>query len=61
MNDAYSNFIQKLMEVIDKVAPVKSKRIKRNSQEWFDSGISEKPIIWDKLFKKYKKTRLHVD
>ena len=49
------------MEVIDKVAPVKSKRIKRNSQEWFDSEISEKLIIWDKLFKKYKKTRLHVD
>ena len=61
MNDAYSNFIQKLMEVIDKVAPVKSKRIKRNSQEWFDSEISEKLIIRDKLFKKYKKTRLHVD
>ena len=55
MNDAYSNFIQKLMEVIDKVAPVKSKRIKRNSQEWFDSEISEKLIIWDKLLKKYKK------
>ena len=55
MNDAYSNFIQKLMEVIDKVAPVKSKRIKRNSQEWFDSEISEKLIIRDKRFKKYKK------
>ena len=61
VNDAYSNFIQKLMEVIDKVAPVKNKRIKRNSQEWFDSEISEKLIIRDKLFKKYKKTRLHVD
>ena len=59
VNDAYSSFIQNLMEVIDKVAPVKSKRIKRNSQEWFDSEISEKLIIRDKLFKKYKKTRLH--
>ena len=29
VNDAYSNFIQKLMEVINKVAPVKNKRIKR--------------------------------
>ena len=37
------------------------KRIKRNSQERFDSEISEKLIIQDKLFKKYKKTRLHVD
>ena len=49
------------MEVINKVAPFKSKRIKRNSQEWFDSEIAEKLIIQDKLFKKYKKTRLHVD
>ena len=49
------------MEVIDKVAPVKNKRIKRNSQEWFDSEISEKLIIRDKFFKKYKKTRLHID
>ena len=58
VNDAYSNFIQKLMEVIDKVAPVKNKRIKRNSQEWFDSEISEKLIIRDKLFKNYKKLGL---
>ena len=28
VNDAYSNFIQKLMKVIDKVAPVKNKTIK---------------------------------
>ena len=55
LNDAYSNFIHKLMEITDKVAPVKSKRIKRNSQEWFDSEISEKIIIRDKLLKKYKK------
>ena len=61
VNDAYSNFIQKLMEVIDKVASVKNKRIKRNSQEWFDSEISEKLIIRNKLLKKYKKTRLHVN
>ena len=55
VNDAYLNFIQKLMEVIDKVAPVKNKRIKRNSQEWFDSKVSEKLIMWDKLFRNTKK------
>ena len=49
------------MEVIEKVASVKNKRIKRNSQEWFGSEISGKIIIRDKLFKKYQKTRLHVD
>ena len=49
------------MEVIEKVAPVKNKRIKRNSEEWFDSEISKNLTIRDKFFKKYKKTRLHVD
>ena len=53
VNDAYSNFIQKLTEVVDKVMPVKNKRITKNSEEWFDSEISEKLIISDKLFKKY--------
>ena len=49
------------MEAIDKIALAKSKRIKRNSQELFDSEISEKLIIRDKRFKKYKKARLYVD
>ena len=43
------------MEVIDQVEPVKNKRINRNFQQWFNSEIAEKLIIWDKLFKKYKK------
>ena len=60
VNDAYSNFILKLMEVIDKVASVKNKRIKRNSQDWFGRVILGKLIIQDKLFMKYKKTRLLV-
>ena len=29
MNDTYPNFIQKLIEVVDKEAPVKNKRIIR--------------------------------
>ena len=49
------------MEVIDKVAPVKNKRAKRNSQELFDNEILEKLIIRDKLFKKYRKARLYVE
>ena len=49
------------MKVIDKVAPVKNKKIKRNSQEWFDSEISEKLTVRDKRFRKYSKTRLHVE
>ena len=42
INDAYSNFIQTLMRVIDLVAPIQSRRIKQNSQEWFDGEVAEK-------------------
>ena len=55
VNDAYSNFIQKLTEALDKVAPVKSKRIKRDSQEWFDSEISEKLISGINFLRNTKK------
>ena len=55
VNDAYSNFIQKLTEVIDKVAPVKSKRIKTNYQEWFYSEISEKLISGINFLRNTKK------
>ena len=51
MNDASSNFVSKLIEVIHKVGLVKNERIITNSQEWFESKISEKQIIRDKLFK----------
>ena len=43
------------MKVIKKVAPDKNKTIKRNSQEWFDSEISEKLIIWNKFFRNINK------
>ena len=49
--DVYSNFIQKVMKVIEKVAP-----IKRNSREWLDSEISKKLIIQNKLFQRCKKS-----
>ena len=61
INDAYSNFVQKVMGVIDLVAPVKSRRIKQNSQEWFDGEVAEKINVHDKLFKKFKKPKLQID
>ena len=61
INNAYSNFIQKVMGVIDLVAPIKLRRIKQNSQEWFDGEVAEKISVCDKLFKKFKKSKLHID
>ena len=42
INEAYNDFIQKIMNVIDKVAPLKERRVKQNSQEWFDGEFPMK-------------------
>ena len=47
MNKAYENFIQKLMSVIDKLATVKTKRVKSNSKEWFDGEVLESEINYE--------------
>ena len=59
--EAYDDFIQKIMVAIDKVAPIKERRIKHNSQEWFDGEISEAIKNCDKLLKKFKRSRLQID
>ena len=48
------------MVAIDQVAPIKERRIKHNSQEWFDGEISEAIKNLDKSSKKFKKTGLHI-
>ena len=58
---AYSDFFIKLMTVIDNIAPCKTKRVKGNIQNWFDGEALEKPSSMDKLFKAFKKTKLHAD
>ena len=59
--EAYDGFIQKIMFAIDKVAPIKERRIKHNSQELFDGEISEAIKNRDMLLKKIKRSRLHID
>ena len=49
------------MSVIDKLAPYKTKRVKGNSQEWFDGEVLESIALRDKLFKKFKRSKLNVD
>ena len=46
------------MGVIDLVAPIKSRRIKQNSQEWFDGEVGENISVRDK---KFQKSKLHTD
>ena len=56
INKTYNNFFQKLIEVINNIAPLKTARIKNTINEWFDKEIAEKLNIRDKLFKKFKST-----
>ena len=49
------------MSVIDKLAPYKTKRVKGNSQEWFDGEVLESIALRDKHFKKFKSSKLNVD
>ena len=49
------------MRVIDKVAPIKERRMKQNSQKWFDGEIADEITNRDKLFQKFKKSKLHFD
>ena len=57
----YSYFITRLECVINAIAPFKTVRIKNNASEWFDGEIAEKIHTRDKLYKKFKSTKLHVD
>ena len=49
------------MSVIDKVALIKERWVKQNSQKWFDGEIGDEIKNRDKLFKKFKKSKLHID
>ena len=49
------------MTFTDNVAPCNTKRVKGNTQNWFDGEVLEKLRSRDKLFKALKKTRLHID
>ena len=61
IDKAYENFSQKVLAVIDNLAPSKNKRIKGILQDWSDAQIIEEINERDKLFKKFKNSRLHVD
>ena len=50
-----------MIEVVHNIAPLKTARIKNTSNEWFDREIAEKLSKKDKIFKKFKSSRLNID
>ena len=52
INEAYSDFTEKVASVIEEIAPIKEVRVKSNSQDWFDAEINEEIERRDKLLAK---------
>ena len=53
--------MNKITQVINNLAPYKTIRVKNQSSEWFDGELAEKISNRDKLFKKFKQSKLHID
>ena len=57
----YTDFLNKLMKVVNEIAGSKEIRIQNNTQEWFDREIAELIHARGKLFLKFKESKLHID
>ena len=61
VNTAYKDLLRKVTNTLDNIAPIKELRVKNNTQDWFDNEVNEAIKIRDKMFKKFKKSNLHID
>ena len=53
--------MNKITQVVNNLAPYKTIRKKNQSNECFDGELAEQICDRDKLFKKFKKSKLHID
>ena len=63
INKAYNDFIQKIIGVINKVSHMKERRVKQNSQEWFDGEIVDEikfVINYSKRLKNQNYTLINI-
>ena len=58
---AYNDFINRLDGVVNTIAPFKTVRVKNNTSERFDGEMADKIHTRDKLYKRFKLTKLHVE
>ena len=61
VNSTYNDIVNKITQVINNLAPYKTIRVKNQSNEWFDGELAEQIFNRDKLFKKFKKSKLYID
>ena len=55
------NLVEKILNVVDKIAPFKDLRVKHNTQDWFDDEVTEAIQLREKRLKDFKSTKLCVD
>ena len=60
-NIAYLDLMEKILSMVDKIAPFKDLRIKKNTQDWFDDKVAKAIKLREKLLKQFKSTKLHID
>ena len=61
VNIAYLDLVEKILSVVDKIAPFKDRRIKNNTQDWFDDEVAKAIKLREKRLKQFKSTKLHID
>ena len=49
------------MTAIENIAPCKTKKVKANTQKWFDKEVLENINTREKLFKTFKNSTIHND
>ena len=58
---AYLDLVERILSVIDEIAPFKDLRIKSNTQDWIDDKVVEAIKPREKRLKDFKSTKLHID
>ena len=53
-------FFQNIRIVVDNITPCETKRLKANTQKWFDGEVLKNINARDERFKKFKKSRLYT-
>ena len=61
IDEAYSDFLNKFMNIINTLAPLREIRVKSRTQEWFDGEIAAAIKVRNRNFKTFKKSRLVSD
>ena len=53
--------MEKILSVVDKIAPFRDQRIKNNTQDWFNDKVAEAIKLRENRLKQFKSTKLHTD